>query len=315
MSDVRGYRRLETVDPRHRSPGSSVAERGGHDQDEAERAVHLALTFIRQDFSMRKWLIGAGIAVVALVVLVVGGTWIYINVIKDDPPERLTLQSLDSTTTSAPGTTQAASSDGASTTAAAHAPTATTPAASGGSDASSSEGVDGEWKATDASVLGYRVKEVLFGQSTEAVGRTNSITGGLSIDGTTVTSAAFTVDMASVKSDSDRRDDQFRGRIMDTDTFPTATFKLTQPLDFGKVGADGEVISVSATGDLTLRGTTKSVTMDLQARRNGGNIEVSSSIPIVFADWGIPNPSLGPADTEDNGVIEFALVFQRAAQT
>jgi len=42
-------------------------------------------------------------------------------------------------------------------------------------------------------VAGYRVKEVLLGQNNIAVGRTSHIKGDLTIKGTTVTAAAFTV--------------------------------------------------------------------------------------------------------------------------
>jgi polyisoprenoid-binding protein YceI len=156
------------------------------------------------------------------------------------------------------------------------------------------------------------VKEVLFGQSTEGVGRTNAITGNLTIDGTTVQSGDFTVDMTTVQSDEGNRDRQFNGRIMDTSTYPTATFELTQPIELGSIPAEGEQISASATGNLTLRGVTKPVTFDVKARLNGGNVEVDGSIPIVFADWDIPNPSFGPASTEDNGLLEFLLVFSQA---
>ncbi len=65
------------------------------------------------------------------------------------------------------------------------------------------------------------------------------------------------------------------------------------------------------TGELTLRGTTKTVTVELDATRSGERIHVSGSIPITFADWGIPNPSFGPASTEDHGELEFLLVFAR----
>ena len=47
----------------------------------------------------------------------------------------------------------------------------------------------------------------------------------------------------------------------------------------------------------------------LKARRNGANIEVNGTIPITFAEWNIPNPSFGPAETEDHGELEFLLVF------
>jgi polyisoprenoid-binding protein YceI len=162
---------------------------------------------------------------------------------------------------------------------------------------------------SDQSLLGYRVKEVPFGQSTEG-GRTNAITGSLSIAADR-REGDFTVDMTTVKSDSGNRDNQFQGRIMDTSKFPTSTFALTQPIDLGSVPTEGQTVKASATGDLTLHGTTKPVTFDVQAQLKDGKIEVNGTIPIVFADYGIPNPSFGPASTEDNGVLEFLLVFTK----
>ena len=255
----------------------------------------------------RKLALWIGGAIVALVVLVVGGTWVYINLIKDDAPEELSFEERDeaAAATDAPATdaptTVATESTVAGTAA------ATTTAAAGGE----ASGLDGTWTATPESVLGYRVKETLFGQDTEGVGRTNAITGSLSLADTTVESGEFTVDMTTVESDEGNRDNQFRGRIMDTDNFPTSTFTLTQPIELGTAPAEGETVTATATGDLTLRGTTLPVTFDVQARLNAGNIEVDGSIPIVFADWGIPNPSFGPATTADNGLLEFLLVFSQ----
>jgi hypothetical protein len=54
---------------------------------------------------------------------------------------------------------------------------------------------------------------------------------------------------------------------------------------------------------------TKSVTFPVTARRSAGTIEVSGSIPVVFADWNISNPSGGPATTEDHGILEFLINF------
>jgi hypothetical protein len=96
-------------------------------------------------------------------------------------------------------------------------------------------------------------------------------------------------------------------------TYPTSTFKLTQPIDLGDLPDDGEQITVPATGELNLRGTTKTVTVDLAARRNGADIEVNGSIPIVFAEWNIPSPSFGPVTTEDHGELELLVVFARQA--
>jgi polyisoprenoid-binding protein YceI len=237
-----------------------------------------------------RWLIIGAISVVALVV---GGTFVYIHFIEGDPPAPL---SIGTVTSDASNTTNA--TNGASTTS----------EASGRSDDSS---VEGTWQPTADSIAGYRVKEKLFGQSATAVGRTSDVTGKLVIDNERVTDASFTVDMTTVKSDRDQRDNQFQGRIMDTSTYPTSTFELASPIALGTIPADGKVVTYKATGKLTLHGTTKTVTVDLDAKRAGDNIDVSGSIPITFAEWNIPNPSFGPASTEDHGELEFLLVFAK----
>jgi polyisoprenoid-binding protein YceI len=221
--------------------------------------------------------------VVGLVVLVSAGTWVYLNVLRDPPPERLTLDAPPS----APSST---------TTTGVAAP----PAAAG---------VDGTWTVAAGSEAGYRVPEVLNGQSTEAVGRTSAVTGQLTIAGSSVTAASFTVDMASVTSDEGRRDNQFRGRIMDVATHPTSTFTLGAPIALGEVPAEGERRSAAATGTLTLRGRSNPVRFDVEAERTGGTIRIAGSIPITFSDYGIPNPSAGPAQVGDEGELEFLLVL------
>ena len=241
--------------------------------------------------------------IAGLVLVVVGGTWAYIHVFSSDPEPAFSLN---------PGTTTATATAAASTAGASAgtASTTTTAATSTADDSSSND--RSTWQVADGSQAGYRVKEVLFGQSTEAVGRTNEVEGQLTISGTTANSASFTVQVDTIKSDESRRDSQFTQRIMSTSQFPTATFKLTQPIDFGSIPADKVEIKANATGDLTLRGVTKSVTFPVTARRNGANLEVSGSIPVVFADYKIPNPSTAGITTEDNGVLEFLLVFAQA---
>lgn len=178
--------------------------------------------------------------------------------------------------------------------------------------ASSTSGLSGAWLVTDASQVGYRVEEVLFGVNATAVGRTNQVSGSLTIEGTAVTSTEFSVDVASITSDQTRRDAQFSGRIMSADEFPTATFTLTQPIELGTDPVDGATIAATATGELTLRGVTNPVTFEVTAKQESGLIGVQGSIPVVFADYSIANPSFGGIETEDHGLVEFVLVFEPA---
>ncbi len=132
------------------------------------------------------------------------------------------------------------------------------------------------------------------------------------IDVNKVRGAGFTVDMTTFHSDESKRDNQFNGRIMDVQKFPTATFNITQPIQIPSVPAEGKTTSATATGDLTLHGTTKSVTFDLLATIKNGKIGILGKIPIVFADYGIPNPSFGTVSTADHGELEFILVLARS---
>ena len=232
----------------------------------------------------RTWIVG--VPVVVLLVAVVA-PWVYINLIEGDPPERLSFESRES----AGGTTSTGARSTAST--------------------APGDGIEGAWTVGAGSEAGYRVGEVLFGQDTEAVGRTSDVTGTMTIAGTTIEDAELTVDMTTVASSESRRDGQFRNRIMDTANHPTSTFVLTTPIALDGLPADLEEVTVAATGDFTIRGVTRSVTFDLTARRNGGAIEVNATIPVVFADFGIPDASGGPATVKDHGEIELLLVFER----
>lgn len=229
----------------------------------------------------KRWALIGGFVVV---VLVVGGPFVYFHFIQGPAPKPFSLDT--ATTTVDPGSGS------------------TTPTTALGS-------TDGTWNIASGSQVGYRVKETLFGQSATAVGRTSAVTGSMTLSGSTVSKASFTVDMTQVSSDRSQRDDQFRGRIMDTGDFPTATFVLTSPIDLGSVPADGVKVTPKATGKLTLHGTTKTVTISLTAERSGNTIQVVGSTPITFSDYGIDNPSGGPASVGDSGTLELQLVLAK----
>lgn len=220
-----------------------------------------------------KWLLAGG---VLLVVALVGGPYAYIHFVQDPAPPRL-------------GQASGPATSGA-----------VVPAAGG-------------WRVAGGTQVGYRVREVLVGQKTTAVGRTSAVTGNLTVSGTRITAASFTAQMAQVRSDESRRDDQFRTRIMDTAKYPTSRFTLAAPITLSSVPAVGGTVRARAHGRLTMRGETEDVTFPVQARRGAQVIEVDGSIPVTFKRWSIPNPSIGGfVTTENHGVLEFHLVLRRS---
>jgi polyisoprenoid-binding protein YceI len=52
----------------------------------------------------------------------------------------------------------------------------------------------------------------------------------------------------------------------------------------------GQTVTVEATGDLTIHGTTKELTIPLQARVVNDHIAVVGSAPLTFTDFGITMP-------------------------
>jgi polyisoprenoid-binding protein YceI len=233
-----------------------------------------------------RWLRWTVAAVAAVAVLAVGGTYVYIHFIEGPAPAPLGLKATKGDVATPPGQPGQSASAGP---------------------------LAGTWRVASGSLAVYRVKEVLLGQNNIAVGRTSHVKGDLTISGNTVTAAAFTVAMATIHSDQSQRDVQFDGRIMDVTTYPTGTFTLTRPISLAPVPAAGVIKSYPATGKLTLHGHTRQVTFGLKAERTGGKIEVSGSIPVTFADYGIGNPSFGSfVTTQNHGILEFLMNFSRS---
>jgi polyisoprenoid-binding protein YceI len=188
------------------------------------------------------------------------------------------------------------------------------------SDASSAGGFDGTWTIDAASgsladgtstFAGYRIDEELanVGANT-AVGRTQNVTGTMTIEGTEVTELEVVVDTTSLRSDDDRRDGQLAERGLETTAFPTATFTITSPIDVGAVPQAGEPVSTTAVGDLTVHGVTRQVEVPVQAQWTGSRIEVVASLDVALADYGITPPTgflvLSIADV---GTVELHLLF------
>lgn len=223
---------------------------------------------MRRPRHWKRWLIGG---IVVVLIVVVGGPFVYFHFIEGSAPPRFRLSKPKASTSAVP--------------------------------------LAGTWTVTSGSQAGYRVTETLFGQSHTAVGRTTAVTGQLGATPTSVTNTAVTVDMTQVASDSGERDGQFQGRIMDTSQFPTAKFTLTTPINFAATPKPGSTVNETASGSLLLHGTTHAVQVPISAIQNGNTIQVTGSIPVTFSDYNIDNPSGGPASVGNSGTVEFLLTF------
>jgi len=195
-----------------------------------------------------------------------------------------------------------------------------TPTASGSASGSASTAGAGTWTVTSGSQAGYRVREKLASlpAPSDAVGRTSAVTGTLTLaqssSGYSVTTADFTVDVSTLTSDQSRRDQRIHSQGLQSDRYPTATFKLTAPIALTTDAASGQTVHVSATGDLTIHGVTKSVTIPIDARLTGSKIELVGSITFPFSEFGMTPPSIGGFVTvQNNATMEFQLLLAQGA--
>lgn len=253
----------------------------------------------------RTKLIAAGGA--AGFVLVVFAIWFF--VFRDTAPDAVSLA----------GALDAAST----TTTTAGAPTTSAPPTTVGAANDDASDLDGTWAVdTDrgdgvvenSSFVGYRVQEELASiGTTTAVGRTTAISGTFTFSGSTLTTGNITADMTQLMSDSRGRDGQMRTQALETNTFPEASFVVTEPVDLGTAPQPGEPFQAEVTGDLTIHGVTQSVTVPIEGQLTDDTIVVIGSIEVLFEDYEIARPRAAIVlSVEDRGIMEFQLFLKKA---
>lgn len=156
--------------------------------------------------------------------------------------------------------------------------------------------------------IGFRIKHLGFSWLT---GRFDRFTGTYSYDekAPEASKVSVEIDTASISSNHAERDKHLRNSdFLDVEKFPKATFvsKKVEPTGEGKA---------KITGDFTLRGVTREVSIDAEyvgggADPWGGNRSgFTGTTSIVLADYGITF-DLGPASKE----VELTLDVEGVQQ-
>jgi polyisoprenoid-binding protein YceI len=177
--------------------------------------------------------------------------------------------------------------------------------------------LDGTYRvaAGDAqNFVGYRVQEQLaaVGVESTATGRTSEVTGSFAIDGMTVKNVTVDANLVNLKSDRDMRDNRIKTLGLESEKFPQSKFVLTQPISFRSVPKVGETVRATAKGDFTLHGVTRPVSIPLEGRWDGRDIQVVGSLDVRFADYQIEAPNIGGfVSVKDQGVMEFQIFFRK----
>ncbi len=168
---------------------------------------------------------------------------------------------------------------------------------------------------TAATTASYSVDETFLSDNrlATAVGRTSTVSGQLEInfdDPAASNLGTIEVDLSTLESDSARRDNAIRNQWLESSRFPLATFTATAIDGLTATPADGEPVTFTLSGDMTVRETTLPVTWDVVATVSGETITGTATTNILMADFGVEPPNIGGILSVTDGVlltVEFTL--------
>jgi polyisoprenoid-binding protein YceI len=149
----------------------------------------------------------------------------------------------------------------------------------------------------------------------DVVGSTQSVEGQLQFDPETFTLGenVFSVDMTSLESDQERRDNWIRENGPNFSQFPAATFTATNLSGLPDSYEEGTEVQFQVEGELTVRGVTLPVTFDAQAKLDEDVISGVLVTRRLMSDFGIDPPSFARTLTvaDEFGIqVEFTAVKQ-----
>ena len=168
-----------------------------------------------------------------------------------------------------------------------------------------------------ASSVRFEINEILNGNPKRVVGVTTEVAGEMLIDfGDPAASrlGAVVINVRTLETDSNFRNRAMRGPILDSasDENEFATFEPTDIEGLPDRVTVGDRVSLSVTGDFTLRGVTRAVVFDTEVMLvSADRIEISGSATVLRSEFGldIPEvPSVSHVEDEILLVIDLAAV-------
>ena len=153
------------------------------------------------------------------------------------------------------------------------------------------------WTVSDKSKATVRVREQLASLNlpSDAVLVASGAKGAfdLNADGTFVAGSQITFDVSSLTSDSPQRDNFVKQSVLASRQFPTATFVPSKTTGLTLPLASNGHLAFKLAGTLTIHGTAKDVTFDVDATRNGSSLTATATLSptVKFEDFGMSQPA------------------------
>ncbi len=118
-----------------------------------------------------------------------------------------------------------------------------------------------------------------------------------------VASMNVSVDLRTLQTDSERRDNYVRQNTLETDSYPMATFVSACAANLPTNYVDGQTAHFQITGNLTLHGKTNKEVFDVQGKLVGDTTTGTATTTIYMTDFGMQPPNLANIAISQNQVL------------
>jgi polyisoprenoid-binding protein YceI len=194
--------------------------------------------------------------------------------------------------------------------------TSSTPAAA---STGASSSLAGSWTIGTGSQAGYRVREKLafLPAQSDAVGRTSQISGSATFtqagSAVAISAARFNVNVSTLKSDREMRDEKIKEIGLESARYPTATFALSGPVTVPAQILAGKAVKVPVTGVFSIHGVSKRETISVEMSASGGTVQAVGSLTFPWSEFGMTAPSVGGfVNVTEHATMEFDLHLARS---
>ncbi|MEC0171796.1 YceI family protein [Paenibacillus graminis] len=187
--------------------------------------------------------------------------------------------------------------------------TANAAAASTGA-AVTAEQLNGVWNIADTSKVYWSV--TTSKETVNFVDPTVTGTWNVNLNDSGAMTGEGTVEMSALDSGNAKRDEHVKGAdFLSVTEFPQSTFVVKSFSELPAEWTEGTAVPVQLQGTMTVKGKEKEVTFDSQAVYSGGQLMLSGTTTVTFADFGMANPHSIVLDTENNLEVRLELVLSK----
>jgi polyisoprenoid-binding protein YceI len=171
--------------------------------------------------------------------------------------------------------------------------------------------------ARDGNEARYLVREQLmnFDFPSDAIGKTSAVTGTLVLDGqgkVVPGESRFVIDVATLKSDKERRDGYVKRRTLLTDQYPQVTLVPMELRGLPFPLPTSGQFEFDLVGDLTVKDSTRATTWHVAANAADDGFDGIATTHFSFDDFGIDRPRVSIVlSVEDDIRLEYQFRLVR----